>query len=148
MEQNTETNKDKPRTGFGSMQPMAVRTLDYAIVRIALYKCCFLNEWFVFHIVFFSRVSQVFFFLISPSFWFHLILVPPFAIGLQDHVRSSVPVPYKYLIMFCRAAFTFVLNVMLFQNSYLRLHRTTFPNIVFFIHRHDNSNRAVNSVFI
>jgi len=126
----------------------AMRTLDHVIVRIAVFKCYFWNAWFVFRIVFFSRVSQVFFFLYPPVFssvssWSHRLLL----VCLQDHVRSSIPIPYKY-IMFCCASFAFVLNMMLLKSSYLRLHRTTSPNIVFFSHRHDNSNPAVNSVFI
>jgi hypothetical protein len=57
----TQTNKAKPRTGFGSMLLIFNRTSVCVIVRIALCKWCFLNKWFVFHIVFFLRLSQIFF---------------------------------------------------------------------------------------
>jgi len=128
---------------------MAVRTLDHVIVRIALCKCCFWSKWFVFHTVFFSRVSHIFFFPISPSFWFRLILVPPFAIGL---LAGSCPFVHPYTVQVdyhvLPRFFHFCPKHDVPSNSYSRLHRTTSPNTVFFSNRHDNSNPAVNSVFI
>ena len=77
------------------MQLMAVGTLGHVIVRIALCKCRFLSKLFVFHIVVFSRVSQLFLFLITRSFWFRLILVPLFAIGL---LAGSCPFVHPHTI--------------------------------------------------